>query len=414
MALAILLKWQSKVTSQPRVHGSKSNSMAGNSSLIEDVLKFTEDVLLLILDMYPDCNNDTLEDLLEISEGALSCFALAIDDTVETSIWASLQELVHLMTLDKESTILNSGGRPRLPIEKEQLDFLLEQGFTRSDISALLGCSRKTIERRMNEYGILRKCGEKTISDGLQSNGFRIQRERVRESLRRVDPSGLASRCRNVLRRRVYHVSSSNALWHVDGYHKLIRWKFVVHGGIDGFSRLITYLKVVTNNSANTVLRAFLCAIDEYGLPSRVRMDRGGENVMIAQFKLEHPECGPNRHSAITGRSVHNQRIERLWRDLFSGCISFFYYLFYYMEEVHLIDVNDLCDIYALHFVFTPIIQSHLDMFRAGWANHHLRTEHNKSSQQLWTMGFQRATNEDDPVISGLHVRAMYYIYNII
>ena len=63
--------------------------------------------------MYLDCSNETLEDLLEILEGALSCFALAIDDAVETRIWASLQELVHLMTLDKESTILNSGGRPR-------------------------------------------------------------------------------------------------------------------------------------------------------------------------------------------------------------------------------------------------------------------------------------------------------------
>lgn len=112
--------------------------------------------------------------------------------------------------------------------------------------------------------------------------------------MRRVDPSGLASRCRNILHRRVYEVSSSNALWHVDGYHKLIRWQFVIHGGIDGFSQLITYLKVATNNSANTVLRAFLCATDEYGLPSRVRMDRGGENVRIAQSMLEHPERGPN------------------------------------------------------------------------------------------------------------------------
>ena len=149
-------------------------------------------------------------------------------------------------------------------------------------------------------------CGEKTVSGRLRSNGVRIQRGKVRESMRRVDPSGLATHCRNVLHRHVNEVSSSNALWHVDGY-KLMRWHFVIHGGIDGFSRLITYLKIATNNLANTVLGAFLCATDEYGLPSRVRMDRGGENVRVAQFMLEHPERGPNRHSAITERSIHNQ-----------------------------------------------------------------------------------------------------------
>ena len=30
----------------------------------------------------------------------------------------------------------------------------------------------------------------------------------------------------------------------VDGHHKLIRWRFITHGGIDGFSRLVVYLSV--------------------------------------------------------------------------------------------------------------------------------------------------------------------------
>ena len=85
----------------------------------------------------------------------------------------------------------------------------------------------------------------------------------------RVDPSGVESRSRNVLHRRVYRVAAPNSLWHDDGYHKLIRWKMVVHGGVDGY-RLIMYLRVSSNNRASTVSSAFNLAVDEYGLPSRI------------------------------------------------------------------------------------------------------------------------------------------------
>jgi hypothetical protein len=112
---------------------------------------------------------------------------------------------------------------------------------------------------------------------------------------------------------------------HIDGYHKLIRWRYVIHGGIDGFSRLITFLHVSTNNYSRTVLNYFVKTVDEFGLSSRVIMDRGGEIIAVATYMINHPHRGPNSSSAITGRSIHNQRIERLWRNLFSGCILLFF-----------------------------------------------------------------------------------------
>ena len=88
-------------------------------------------------------------------------------------------------------------------------------------------------------------------------------------------------------------VQGPNSLWHIDGHHSLVNWGFVIHRGIDGFSRLIVYLHCSTNNRKEVVTHRFCSAIVRYYWPSRVRSDHCGENVEVWQLMEE--VCDTNR-----------------------------------------------------------------------------------------------------------------------
>ena len=94
----------------------------------------------------------------------------------------------------------------------------------------------------------------------------------------------------------------------MDGNHKLIRWRFVVHGAIDGFSRTIIYLSCSTDNKSQTVFQLFLDSLPTFKCLHRIRSDHGTENIDVARWMLNH--FGPSAKPFLTGLSVHNQRIE--------------------------------------------------------------------------------------------------------
>ena len=103
----------------------------------------------------------------------------------------------------------------------------------------------------------------------------------------------------------------------------ICRWKFIVHGGVDGFSRLVVFLNLSYNNRADTVLKYFQQAVSKWGIPAGVRYIiygsihckfvviyicflrsvHGLENIGVADFMIAAREGEPGS-SFITGKSV--------------------------------------------------------------------------------------------------------------
>ncbi|XP_006824682.2 uncharacterized protein LOC102805259, partial [Saccoglossus kowalevskii] len=184
------------------------------------------------------------------------------------------------------------------------------------------------------------------------------------------------------------------------GLEKLRRWSLYVHGGIDGYSRTAVYLICAPNKTAATVFDGFWKSTKQYGIPSRVRSDYGKENVDVAAFMIA--TRGDHRGSFIAGKSVHNQRIERLHQDTYRNCIQHFHKLFYQMEQDGILNPSNAADIFCLHYVFLPRINEALQIFREGWNEHPLSTESSNTPKQLWMKSVLAIENANNTAIKDI------------
>lgn len=120
----------------------------------------------------------------------------------------------------------------------------------------------------------------------------------------------------------------------------------MIHGAVNGYSRLLTFLKCSTNNRASTVLKSFVTATQKYGIPKRIRTDMGGENVDAWEYMISHH--GGNDNCVILGSSVHNERRERMWHDVSRSVIIPFKERLASSEDHEILDIDNEIDLFCL------------------------------------------------------------------
>ena len=131
------------------------------------------------------------------------------------------------------------------------------------------------------------------------------------------------------------------------------------------------------------VLSCFQRGTTEWGHPSRVRADNGGENVTVGEYIVWYR--GKNRGSFLTGQSVRNTRIERLWRDAVESVVTIFTSLFLFMENQCILDPGCENDMHALHYVFfTLSSEAFGQIYTKVQYALYIYMRHNRTLHQLW------------------------------
>ena len=160
----------------------------------------------------------------------------------------------------------------------------------------MFNISKRTMQRRVHEYQLYKekynhisddeleemvhkiildfpKSGFWRMKGYLQAKGLNIHWERIHSALWKLDPERMTLRSvnSNIIRWQKHSVPGTLFLWHINGNHKLIRWRFFINVSPRSL-----------NNKASTVLVLYIEAVQNYGLPSKVRAYHGLKIISLS------------------------------------------------------------------------------------------------------------------------------------
>ena len=224
-------------------------------------------------------NIDILKETVVMSE-----LVLVLSQLRKTIIKQIIEnDQCNINTYKRHIYTTQTGGRPKKYIDKDALEHMKNIGMSNVDIANVFSVHRNLIARCIKDYqmsiptftnhtneqviNVLTETlqlnsnlGEQYARGILFTNGIRIHQTRLREILRELKGSH-PHNIGNPINRRKYKNRSANAAWHHDTTHKLIKYKFVCSGCVDGFSRFIIWLNISNNNKARTSYDCFKQAI---------------------------------------------------------------------------------------------------------------------------------------------------------
>lgn len=245
--------------------------------------------------------------------------------------------------------------------------------------------------------------GLSTLRGYVRSMGYAVTKQRILDMMREIDPVGVQQRRpQPKTPRLVYGVRGPLHLVHIDGNAKLIDWFFTIHGGICGHTHVVVFMEASTNNSAPTVLAKFERGVRRWGIPGRVRLDRGGENYGIVRRMLREGHNLGLHKPVLLGTSTRNQRIEALWNHVNHRVTLVYKEFFQQLNRTF----PDRCPRghgirFLLAFLFLDRLNADLQRWVALWNHHPMSTMRGHSPlQAMWTnrelMGNFPATCADD------------------